>query len=701
MKSFFRSAKFLRYFIPITVILFVSSSFLFSYYKRTDNNDLLMRMVMQLAESNHVRPAQINADFSERAFDAYLKNLDPIKWFFTMEDIRQMEVYKRQIADHIRAGTYQLYDLSVKIMDRRIPEAQGYYREILSQPFDFTTEEMYETDSEKRDWPANSAELKESWRRMLKTRVLYQVASALRAQENQTDPSRIKTMETIEAEARERVLNNLNDQFNNLRHKRTGGIFSMYVNAILTIFDPNTRYLAPRERENFDIQMTGQFEGIGAALSVSDGYPIVSRLIPGSPSWMQGELRINDLITRVKQETEEESVDVFGMDLDDAVRLIRGPKGTKVTLVVRRVDGSTHDITITRDLVIDEEGYAKSAILTDPASNIKVGYIDLPGFYVDFARSATGRSAAEDVAKEIEKLKRDGVHGIIIDLRENTGGALSEPIPMGGLFVPPGPIVQVRNSSGRPTTLPHRNPTPLYDGPLVVLVSAFSASSSEIFAAAMQDYKRAVIVGSPRTFGKGTVQQMIDLDGFLPPELRPMGTVALTIQNYYRINGSSVQLRGIESDITLPDMYSEIIIGERSEENHLPWTSVDAVRFNTWQNPVQVDMLKAKSNERIANSEIFNLISEQAVLTKENRENTLISLNLIAHQQEEAERRERNRRFEEIGRFTTALSIAATSSDITSMRGDTAAIARSDEWLRDLNKDIYLEEAVNIIGDMR
>ena len=710
-KSFFRKTR-VYIFVPAIIILFVSTSLLYSFHKRTEKNEVILQMVMQMAEREHVSPPKINDQFSAKVFDAYLKNLEyPYqKLFLTKEDVRQMEVYKLQIDDQIRKNSYQLYDLAVKLIDKRIPEVQGYYREILSVPFDFTINESWELDPDKRDWPANSAALKENWRMQLKSWVLSQVADALKTQEKETDSSKIKTLETIESDARQRVLKTLNDRFmNNLPQQEPEEKFSLYVNAFMTAFDPHTVYSTPKGKEDFDMRMSGQFEGIGAQLTPSDGYAKVTMLIPGSPSWQQDELKVNDHIIKVKQEDEAEPVDIFGMSINDAVKLIRGKKDTKVTLTVKRGDGSMHEITITRDVVIQDETYAKSAILTDPATKTKVGYIDLPSFYVDFNRTATGRASSDDVAKEIEKLKKESVQGIILDLRFNTGGSLPDVIRMGGLFVSPaGPVVQVKSSAGPTRVLPdsrfNSNSPVQYDGPFVILVSTMSASASEIMAAAMQDYKRAVIMGAPNTFGKGTVQAVAELDEYLPASmnsLKPMGALALTFQKYYRITGGSVQLKGVESDIVLPDVYSELKFGERYEDNYLPYTTISPAKFEVWKNPVPVDALKKKSMERTSKSEGFKLLNEQVARVKQQRDDTLISLNLKTYRQEEEQRREENKRFDEVSKLSTSLAITAMAVDIAEMEGDTAKIARSEKWVKDLNKDIYIEEAVKVIGDMR
>ena len=704
--SFSRKFK-IRLFLPAILIVLVSTTLFYSFCKRSEKNDVILQFVVQMTESEHFSPAKIDDQFSEKVFDAYLKKLDPYKWFLTKNDVQQMEVYKFQIDDQIRNNTYQLYDLSVKLIDKRVPEVQGYYREILSQPFDFTVDEIWEADQNKRDWPANSIELQENWRKELKLQILLQVANALKAQERRsdTDTSKVKTIETIESEARQRVLKNFNNIFlNNLDQQKAEEKFSMYVNSIISVFDPHSVYNTPTGKADFDFQMSGQLEGIGAQLTPSDGYAKVVMLVPGSPSWLHGELKVNDLITKVQQENQAEPVDIFSMSLDEAVKLIRGKKGSKVTLTVKRGDGTIHEITITRDVVVYDETYAKSAILNDPATKTKVGYIDLPSFYVDFKNSAIGRSSSEDVAKEIEKLKKDGVQGIILDLRTNTGGSLPDAIKMGGLFINSGPIVQVKSNIGMPRVYSDTDPSVQYDGPLVILVSSISASASEIVSAAMQDYQRAVIVGAPNTFGKGTVQVVADLDDYMPnnmKHLKPMGSLFLTIQKYYRINGGSTQLKGVESDIVLPDLYSELKVGERFEDHCLPWTTVSPAKYQAWVKPVPVEKLRKKSIERTSKNEGFKLMNEQVTLIKEQREKTQLSLNLATYRQEEENRREENKRFDEISKQSTSITAAALSLDISEMEGDTTKIARSDKWIKDLNKDIFLEEAVKIIGDMK
>ncbi|MDR1673701.1 MAG: carboxy terminal-processing peptidase [Bacteroidales bacterium] len=700
-KSFFKRLG-NRIVVPLAILALVFASvFLYSFCTRhSDKNELLLRMNMQLLMMQHFNPPAVNDSFSIKAFDAYLKKLDPFKQYLTLEDVRQLSEYRLKVDDQISDGTYELYDLSLLLWDKRFNETQTYYHEILKQPFDFSTEETYETDSDKTDWAVDNKELKEMWRKELKYRTLVNLSAALKKQENAPDSVKNKSFEEMEAEARENVQKLYDDR----RRLKEDDRFSLYLNAITSVFDPHTQYQTPSAKANFDIKVSGQFEGIGATLQQSDGYAKVVDITPGSASWRQGELKINDLIMTVKQENETEAVDIYGMVLDDAVQLIRGKKGTKVTLTVKRIDGSMHEITITRDVVILEETYAKSAILTSPENKTRVGYIYLPGFYNNFRRMTTERSSSVDVAKEVEKLQKENVQGIILDLRDNLGGVLEDAVRMSGLFVD-GPIVQIKQKTGLVQAASEKNMTPKYDGPLVIMVNATSASASEILAAAMQDYKRAVIIGGPQTFGKGTVQALVDLDAAFSDKrldpYRPFGLLRLTIQKFYRINGGSTQLKGVTPDIIFPDLYSELGVGERFEDNCMAWTSVMPTKYSEWKSPVSVEQLRKKSAERTVKNENFQTLSEQINFLKKMKAESIVSLKLDDFRQADAKRIEENKRFEESAKKQIPIAIAIPKVDSTEMAGDSAKIARSEKWLSSLKKDIFLEEAVAVIGDLK
>ncbi len=691
-------------FIPVAVIALISITLLYSFCKRSEKDEVIKEMSLYLLKKEHFSPPEINDQFSEKVFSAYLKRLDPTKQFLTQEDIRQMSAYKTKIDDEINNNSYELYKLSSSLLNKRSTEVQGYYREILSQPFDFTKDETYEPDPDKNDWPANSAELKDAWRKYMKYHTLVRLADMQKGQANAPDSVKNKTLDQLEADARKKVLKLQNDVFQYRNSQDDDDWFAVYMNAIVSVFDPHTIYNTPSDKDRFDISMSGQFEGIGAQLQASEGYAKVTMLVVGSPSWRQGELKVNDLITKVRQENEQEPVDVFGMRLDDIVKLIRGKKETKVILTVKRADGSIHNIAIVRDVVIDEETYAKSAVMTDPKTKTKVGYIYLPKFYADFNHTATGRASSDDVAKELEKLKKENVQGIILDLRNNGGGALGDVIKMSGLFVGPGPVVQVKANIGLPRVFSGSNQAPTYEGPLVIMVNSLSASASEIISAAMQDYQRAVIIGGPSTYGKGTVQTVADLNEYLPVnmnKLKPLGALFITIQKYFRINGGSTQLKGVTPDIVLPDEYSELGIGERFEDNYLPWTSVSPEKYKIWKKPVPVDQLRKKSVSRTSKNEGFKLIEQQIAVMKNWKNESSVPLKLEAFRTKEEKRIADSKRFDELNKKKTNLVVAPLIVDKAAIANDTAKIARSEKWISDLNTDIFIEEAVQVIGDMK
>ncbi|MEO1715046.1 MAG: S41 family peptidase, partial [Bacteroidota bacterium] len=372
------------------------------------------------------------------------------------------------------------------------------------------------------------------------------------------------------------VLKTFDDWYERLEKRKRSDYLSIYINSITNVFDPHTSYFEPIEKQNFDINMSGKLEGIGARLQSDGNYTKITSVIVGGPAWKQGDLKENDKIMKVAQDGED-PIDVTGMQLDDVVSQIRGEKGTKVILTVKKIDGSIADIEIVRDVVILEEGFAKSLILHTTAKE-KVGFISLPRFYDDFY-DEEGRSCARDVATEIDKLKKENVRGIILDLRNNGGGSLRDVVTMSGFFIEKGPIVQVKARGRSPEVLEDNDPSVKWDGHLIVMVNQFSASASEILAAALQDYERAVIVGSTSTFGKGTVQRFYNLDRAIPgySELKPFGEIKLTTQKFYRIDGGSTQLKGVTPDIILPDMYSYIETGEKEQEYPMNWTQIAPV----------------------------------------------------------------------------------------------------------------------------
>ena len=495
----------------------------------------------------------------------------------------------------------------------------------------------------------------------------------------------------------------MDDWYGRMRKLKREDRLSVYLNTFTHIFDPHSEYYQPIDKENFNIRFSGRLEGIGATLRTEDDYTKVVRIVVGGPAWKQKELEENDVILKVKQEDEDEPKDIAGMVINDVVQLIRGDKGTKVALTVKKIDGSVKDITITRDVLVLEEQFAKSLILEgEEGSEERIGYILLPSFYADF-QNKNGRFCSTDVAAEIEKLKAKNVDGIILDLRYNGGGSLRDVVKMTGLFIEKGPIVQVKSRISDPEVLKDSDSRVQYDGPLVVMVNSYSASASEILAAALQDYGRAVIVGSPSTFGKGTVQRFIDLDrtirGF--NELKPLGEIKLTTQKFYRVNGGSTQLRGVTPDIILPDNFFYIKTGERDREYAMEWTEIDPVEYD--QDVLEVDnisKLRSRSEKRIEENEAFQKILANAKRVEQQREESAYPIGLEAYREMREKRQQQADEFDGVMDQVVLENISNLEEDLPGIQADESKKARNDEWLESVSKDIYIKESLAIMHDM-
>lgn len=686
----------------------------------SDKDEVLMQSILSSMNKLHYEPLEIDDDFSERAFKLYLESIDGTKRFLTIDDVTQLEKYKLQIDDQVSAANFEFFELSRDLINKRTDQIEGMYKEILDKPFDFTIDERFEFDEEKVEYAKDEAQLKDYWRKALKYRVLDRVVGNLEKQEKaangelEEDEKEEKkkkdddekdvldmTFEELEAKARKDELKVHDDWFERLSKLRRSDRLETYINAVTSSFDPHTNYFPPKDKEDFDIRISGRLEGIGAQLRVEDGDIKVIRIVPGSASWRQKELEAKDIITAVAQ-GEEEPVDVVGMRLDDAVRLIRGKKGTEVRLTVKKVDGSTKVIPITRDIVVLEESYAKSTILNTEGTDYKVGLINLPQFYADFTKTG-GRNCAEDVDKELKGLIDEGVSGVILDLRNNGGGSLNEVVDMSGLFIEKGPIVQVKGKDAAPRILRDKNSKVTYDGPLVIMINSGSASASEILAAAMQDYGRAVVVGS-NSFGKGTVQRFINLDRTVPAvmaDVRPLGSVKMTTQKFYRINGKTTQLKGVAPDIALPYRYDYIDTGEKEHDFPMAWDVIESVEYDTEFTINNIDKIKQMSALRVNNNETFALIDERAKLLKEERDNPNDNLNLEKFRKYEADSEAKNKKYEDLGDEVIAgLAVATPSFIMPSVEADSAQLARVEEWHESLGKDVYVEEALHVINDI-
>ena len=665
-----------------------------------EKEELILYAISNFLEQVHFRPIDLNDEFSENAFNYYLDLLDNSKRFMTQDDIAKLESFKYAIDDQFKDKNFEFFNTSVVVINDAIERSEKIYKEVISGTFDFEIEESINMDNDSKAYPANESELKETWRKMLKYEVLIRYEDKLEKQEKAEEKAEISSLMN---ESYKETKEMFDDWFKRLSKVRRSDRFESYLNTITHMFDPHSDYYNPKEKEDFNINMGGRLEGIGARLQTDGDYTKVVNIIVGGPAWKGKELEVDDLITAVQQKGEESVLDITGMRVDDVVQHIRGKPGTVVLLTVKKKDGTLRVIEIERDLVIIEEGNAKSVLLEIDDSPHKVGYIRLPKFYADF-ESKNGRSCAVDVATEIEKLKSENVDGIILDLRNNGGGSLRDVVQMSGLFIDEGPIVQVKPRGRDPYVLEDEDPETKYDGHLIVMVNGYSASASEILAAALQDYERAVIVGSKSTFGKGTVQRFYDLDRAVRgnADLKPLGQIKLTTQKFYRITGGTTQLEGVIPDIILPDNFHFLEIGEKEYDYAMEWTEIKPVEFTKPDYKLPgLNELKAKSESRIGKHPDFQLVLENASRLKKNRDDKEYSLNFETFDKEMDEREREAEKFKNLwDEPIPGLSARNLDIDQQFIQADSSRIARNDVWIKDLKKDIYLDEALNILADM-
>ncbi len=662
----------------------------------------ILHNVGEMLTQIHFSPKKIDDNFSKEIFKKYLSadKIDPLKNILLASDIQSLKKFETKLDDEIRGGAVEFVPAVSTIYKKRLLETETLYKELLATPFDFSKDETVNLNSDQLEFPKTEAERKDRWRKRLKYLVLERYVDNLdtREKEKGKEGYVAKTDAELEKEARERVLKIMNRSYDRLKNTFTDDErFNEYVKTITESMDPHTTFFPPVEKRYFDEQMSGKFFGIGASLKEEDGTIKIATLLAGSPAWKSGELGVGDIIQKVAQGVGEPT-DLTGYFVEDAVKIIRGKKGTEVRLTVKKPDGSTKVITLIRDEIVQDETFARSTVVTTEKG--KIGYIYLPEFYADF-EDPKGARSSDDVRKEIIKLKAQKVDGIIMDLRNNGGGSLFDVVQMVGFFIEDGPIVQVKDRDGNPTIYRDRDKQVLYDGPLAVMVNEFSASASEIFAAAIQDYNRGVIIGSTSTYGKGTVQRNIGLDralGVLDPN-SDLGTVKLTLQKFYRINGGSTQLKGVSSDITIPDVYEFAKIREKNNPDALPWDMVKKADYSNWKYSLNLDPIKNASMARINSSPSFNQIKKSAEwLAKQN--DKVYNLQLNKYQAEQKQIKDAVKQLETASKIQNALNVEALQEDLKKYSYDTGKSERFNLWLKNLKTDIYLNEAVNVVNDM-
>ena len=690
----------------VFVALFLGALLFVSFFPSVsleDKEQVLLQRLKYLLEEFHYHPKQIDDNFSEDLYELFLDRLDSGKRWFTKEDIAQLEPYKYRLDEDLKDSNFEFFNLAVELVKYRWVETQAYYQDALAQPFDYSisAEELYEADGDKRSYVSAGAEQQKLWQDICKYDALVGLYDDLESQKDTEDEElKAKTYDELEVESREDVLVSFDRWYDRLEKRDRIDFLTIYLNCITNYFDPHTSYFEPIDKQNFDIQMSGKLEGIGARLMMEDDYTKVSSIVVGGPAWKQGDLSEDDKIYQVAQKGED-AVNVKGMDLDDVVQLIRGKKGTEVTLSVKSVDGSTKTITIVRDVVELEEGFAKSLIM-DTQAGAKVGYISLPRFYDDFG-DPNGRSCAEDVEKEIEKLKANQVEGIILDLRNNGGGSLRDVVRMSGFFFEEGPVVQVKDRFSAARVMGDTDDEVQWDGNLIVMVNQYSASASEILAAALQDYDRAIIVGSNSTFGKGSVQRFVDLDRIPGDvEMRPFGQVKVTIQKFYRVNGGSTQLKGVESDIVLPDQFQKLELGEREQDYAMEWTKIDAVDYN--QSVADISGIRStlvkNSAERVQDNDAYLEIMQYADYLDAQSDMSAYPMDMEGYGELVEAMDDKSEAFRSLFDAEVITSVSNLQEDEAYITASESRTSRNDEWVKGVKKDLHLSEALNIMDDM-
>ena len=702
-----------------SVIAFLAFINPFNFQER---EAMILTGVMKFMDQVHYNPKMINDELSVVIFDEYIEALDSRKRFLTQEEVDELAQFRDKIDDQIKIKTFEMFEMSNELIEKGIQRGQRIYASIDVSALDLTSNDKVNLDYENRERPKNEKALKKYWEQLITYDIISKVETKIdkqvkklqammlvppaidtAAEDSEKELYVEKNRDELVAEAIEDHTKNYKKWFRRLNKQRRSDRFEQYLNAVTHQSDPHTTYFNPKKRDDFNINMGGKLEGIGARLQADDDFIKIVSIVPGGPIWKTKKAEADDLIIAIQQEGEDEVLNLYGMRLDDVVSKIRGKKGTVITLTIRKKDGSEILLAIERDEVITEETLAKSLIIDKVGSIENIGYIKLPKFYSSFEKKG-GNSCAKDVASEIEKLKTVNVNGIILDLRNNTGGSLNDVVEMSGLFIKEGPIVQVKPRTRDAYVHLDKNPDVLYDGPLMILVNKYSASASEIIAAAMQDYKRAVIVGSTSTYGKGTVQRFYDLDRAFKgaEDYKPLGSLKMTTQKFFRVNGGSTQLIGVTPDIVLPDNYQYMDVGEKEYDHAMKWTEIDAVEYSQDVALLDhIDEVAATSKKRVDKNDKFTKVLANAERIKKYRDNSTYSLNIDQFIEEMDQREEDSEQYKDLYDTDIAsLKISNLEVDMDNINFDESKQARNQDWLDGMKKDFYLEEALSIMKDM-
>lgn len=728
MKIFLTKCLLISFF-AVSNCLAVSSSI------KSKKTKIIGNIIKTNLETYHYRHYKIDDSISSKAFDQYIKKIDYGKQFLLKKDIKKLEIYRKLIDDELISGKLNLLDDSVKVLRKRIKQVDSFRAEIFKKKFDFSKKESLELDPDKKKFAKTERELKEHWRKLLKHSALIRYISLLEDQEDEIEnikkeksgkkPKGKKAVTKKNKNAKKKKFvkktpKQLQDKAEKAISKKYKQIFARllkddlddhlekYFNAVSSIFDPHTVYFPPKKKEDFDIDISGSLEGIGAVLQEDGQYIKVVKIVPGGAAWRGKDLEVDDLLIAVSQ-GDGEAVDLVDMRVDDAVRYIRGKKGTEVRLTVKKVNGTRKVVKIIRDVVEMGASFAKSSVIENKELKEKIGYIYLPKFYREFKNN--NRNCTDDVRKEIRRLNKLGINGLILDLRNNGGGALEDSRQMSGLFIKKGPIVQVRDYANKIEVLEDDNESVEFNGNVIVLINRYSASASEILAGALQDYKRAIIVGGEFSHGKGTVQAVLDLNQgpFLSLFGPTMGALKITVQKFYRISGISTQYKGVTPDIVVPDPFSYTKNREKDLDFSLPWDKVNSLKYNKWtKHKYDMPLLVKRSKARVDNSIGYSKMKKSIDYLKKNREKTKISLNYATVKKEDEARKVMAEKLKMdtlnkniiVTNFEESLKEAQKISKADKKKWDEDFKKKKTDWIESIQKDVELVEALYIMDDM-
>lgn len=690
----------------------MSLMFCFNSPKNDDEKMQIIMVNIKNALSHlHYSPKPINDAYSQEVYKTYFESIDPAKRYFLQSDMDEFDKHKKLLDDYLNKGDLEFYKSTIDRLYQRVDEIDKMTQDILSKPIDLNEDDEIILEYKIKKTPANKQELYNEWKKYIKYNILQEIETMTSKEETQKekrdsviahklkDTINVKTLslEEKKIKATNEIKDLISHTFKRFKKRKKMDWFSVYMNAYTSVFDPHTNYYSPQDKEDFDNIFSGKVIGIGAQIQEKKGYLYMGPLVVGAPAWKSKQITEGDKILKVKSKPNAEHTNVVGMLVDEAVRLIRGEKGTEVILTLQKKDGSIKEVKLIREEVSIEDTFARSIIINSPKGE-KYGYIYLPSFNADF-NDAKGRNASDDVKAEILKLKAQDIKGIIFDVRNNGGGSLTEVVDIMGLFMKSGPAVQVKDSDGKINVLRNRSNNPIWEGPLVIMQNELSASASEILAGAMKDYKRAVVVGSPHSYGKGTVQTFVELNRFLKIN-DDFGALKLTIQKFYRVSGKSTQLKGVDADIIMNDLFTYSEIGEKHQDYSLPWDQIPSARFEPI-NLVDLTDISANSTKRLSENKDYQLLKESAQWREKLNKEEKITLNLTKFNELMKSRKEQIKKYKSLSKYDNKLNFSMHKDEEERTKKDEVFAKKSESWIKNLKKDIYLQETMNIISEMK